>query len=70
MNCPVQEFNGNSDQSSVVHHWLDYHFYARFVRFVPLTWVGQQCMRVELHGCEDNEFYIEEIRKYVENGAS
>ena len=40
------------DQSSVVRHWLKPPFHARFIRFVPLSWVGQQCLRVELHGCK------------------
>ena len=68
MNCHVQELNGNSDQSSLAHQWT--YFYARFVRFVPLTWVGQQCMRVELHGCKETIVQIDDLQKYLKNGTS
>ena len=69
-NCLVQEFNGNSDQSSLVHHWLKPHFHARSVRFVPLTWVGQRCMRVELHGCNKDHILLADLNLDLENGKS
>ena len=63
-----QEFEGNEDQSSLVRHWLKPHLYARFVRFVPLTWIGQRCMRVELHGCNEPNLSMERLNKKLKNG--
>ncbi|XP_029198702.2 uncharacterized protein LOC114963633 [Acropora millepora] len=52
----VKEFNGNTDGSSVVRHWLKPRFNARYVRFVPILWTGQLCMRVEIYGCKATVF--------------
>lgn len=69
-NRPVQEFKGNMDQSSLVRHWLKPHYHARFVRFVPLSWVGQRCMRVELHGCKKADLSLEKLSGNLKNGKS
>ena len=66
----IKEFNGNLDSSSLRHHWLKPHFHARFVRFVPLTWVGQRCMRVELHGCNKAKTSFEKLSGNLKNGKS
>ena len=66
--CIYQRFNGNKDKGSVVHHWLKPHFHARFVRFVPLSWVGQRCMRVEIHGCKDEVLPIETLKGNLTKG--
>ena len=59
---------GNKDQSSLVRHWLKPHVYARFVRFVPLYWIGQRCMRVELHGCKEPKLSMESLTEKLKNG--
>ncbi|XP_074617347.1 uncharacterized protein LOC141876569 [Acropora palmata] len=60
----VKEFNGNTDGSSVVRHWLKPRFNARYVRFVPILWTGQLCMRVEIYGCKATVFpSVETIMK-------
>lgn len=64
-----QEFNGNTDGSSVVRHWLKPRFNARYVRFVPILWTGQQCMRVEIYGCKATVFpSVETIMKTLTKG--
>ena len=67
-NFLVQEFGGN--QSSLVLHWLKPHIHARFVRFVPLTWVGQRCMRVGLYGCKKLNASFEELSGNLKNGKA
>ncbi|XP_070532232.1 uncharacterized protein [Ptychodera flava] len=44
-------FDGNFDQSTPVTHHLDHPFFSRILRFVPVTWYQEICMRVEVLGC-------------------
>ncbi|PFX14340.1 Neuropilin-1 [Stylophora pistillata] len=55
-----KEFKGNTNQSSIVHHWLKPRLKARLVRFSPTSFVGQRCMRVELYGCKESHLYPNE----------
>ena len=50
-----QEFKGNSDQSSIVRHWLKHQFYATWVFFYPTSYVGRMCMSVEVYGCRTGD---------------
>ncbi|KAK2570207.1 Adhesion G protein-coupled receptor B3 [Acropora cervicornis] len=48
-------FDGNLDQDSVVAHWFNARFRARFVKIVPTLFSSSTntvCMRVEVHGCD------------------
>lgn len=50
-----QVFDGNLDQDSVVAHWFNARFRARFVKIVPTLFrssTNTVCMRVEVHGCD------------------
>ncbi|RMX61254.1 hypothetical protein pdam_00007371 [Pocillopora damicornis] len=49
-----RQFQGNTNQSSIVHHWLKLRLRTRFVRFSPTSFFGQRCMRVELYGCKES----------------
>ncbi|XP_022786853.1 lactadherin-like [Stylophora pistillata] len=44
-------FDGNTDQNTVVYHFLNAPIKARYIRFRPVTWSGHISMRVELYGC-------------------
>lgn len=49
-----QDFQGNVDQNSVVTHWFNQRFRARYVKIVPKLIsipTNSICMRVELYGC-------------------
>ena len=47
-----QALQGNEDKDTVMIHWLERFFDARYVRVHPLSWYGENiCMRVELYGC-------------------
>lgn len=51
----LQELEGNVDQNSVVSHWFNERFRARFVRIIPKlsrSLTNTVCMRAELHGCD------------------
>ena len=53
-----QVFDGNVDQDSVVAHWFNTRFRARFVKIVPTLFknsTNSVCMRVEIHGCDTGE---------------
>ena len=50
-----QEFKGNSDQSSIVRHWLKHQLYATWVFFYPTSYVGRMCMSVEVYGCRTGD---------------
>ena len=58
------------EPSFLVQHWLSHHFHARFVRFFPLVWVYQNCMRVELHGCYKAKTSSEKLIANLKNGES
>ena len=47
----MQEFDGNTDQKSVVYHDLNPSITARYIRFLPVEWEDEISMRVELYGC-------------------
>lgn len=50
---------GSDDKDNIKIHWLNKFFDARFVRFYPLSWYGENiCMRVELYGCITGKQYI------------
>ncbi|RMX61237.1 hypothetical protein pdam_00007380 [Pocillopora damicornis] len=51
----IKEFKGNTDQSSIVRHWLMPHMYGKIVRFYPTSYVGRLCMSVEIHGCSSKD---------------
>ena len=51
-----QEFDGNIDHYSVVHHDLNPPITERYVRFRPLTWNVHISMRVEIYGCTQGSF--------------
>lgn len=44
-------FTGNKDRSTTVLHLFSTPVVARYVRFVPETWSGNICMRVQIYGC-------------------
>ncbi|XP_022779915.1 polycystic kidney disease protein 1-like 2 isoform X2 [Stylophora pistillata] len=46
-------FDGNTDQNTVVKHFLHAPFRARYIRFQPVTYYERISMRVELYGCSD-----------------
>ena len=50
-----QEFKGNSDQSSIVRHWLKHQLYATWVFIYPTSYVGRMCMSVEIYGCRTGD---------------
>ena len=43
-----QVFPGNSDQNTVVKHFLNTDVMARYVRFYPVTYHNFPCLRVEI----------------------
>ncbi|EDO33727.1 predicted protein, partial [Nematostella vectensis] len=47
----IKEFQGNTDQSTAVGHYLPSPVSARYVRFVVKAWHNHISMRVELYGC-------------------
>ena len=47
----MQEFDGNTDEKSVVYHDLNAPITARYIRFLAVEWEGEISMRVELYGC-------------------
>ena len=47
----MQEFDGNTDQNSVVYHDLNPSITARYIRFLPVEWEDEISLRVELYGC-------------------
>ena len=51
-----QEFDGNIDYYSVVHHDLNPPITERYIRFRPLTWNVRISMRVEIYGCTQGNF--------------
>ncbi|XP_078371407.1 uncharacterized protein LOC144655059 [Oculina patagonica] len=46
-----KEFDGNTDQDTVVYHVLNPPIIARYIRFRPVAWNGHISMRLELYGC-------------------
>lgn len=44
-------FTGNKDRDTTVLHLFKTPVVARYVRFVPETWSGKICMRVQIYGC-------------------
>ncbi|KAL9983324.1 hypothetical protein ACROYT_G005476 [Oculina patagonica] len=44
-------FDGNSQSNQVVRHTLLKRIISRHLRFLPVTWSGWTCMRVEIFGC-------------------
>ena len=50
-----QEFKGNSDQSSIVRHWLKHQIYATYVALYPTSYVGRMCMSIEIYGCRASD---------------
>ncbi|CAH3117524.1 unnamed protein product, partial [Pocillopora meandrina] len=55
-----KQFQGNTNQSSIVYYWLKTRLDARFVRFSPTSFFGQRCMRIELYGCKKSHVYPDE----------
>ncbi|KAK3746637.1 hypothetical protein QZH41_012844, partial [Actinostola sp. cb2023] len=49
-------FDGNSNGGTVTKHVLKNITAARYVRFVPETWFGHVCARVQLYGCNADPF--------------
>ena len=47
----TQEFDGNTDQDTVVYHALNPPITARYILFEPVAKHGHVSMRVELYGC-------------------
>ncbi|XP_028411992.1 lactadherin-like [Dendronephthya gigantea] len=47
----TKEFQGNSDQNTIVHRKVIPPISARFVRLHPTTWQNHISMRVEFYGC-------------------
>ena len=41
----IQEFDGNTDENSVVYHDLNAPITARYIRFLPVEWEGEISMR-------------------------
>ena len=54
--CHFQLFTGNKDRSTTVLHLFSTPVVARYVRFVPETWSGKICMRVQIYGCAVSKF--------------
>jgi len=48
-----KEFDGNTDENTVVYHELIPAIRTRYIRFRPVAWYGAISMRVELYGCKD-----------------
>ncbi|KAL9962770.1 hypothetical protein ACROYT_G031908 [Oculina patagonica] len=48
----TQVFNGNSESNMMVVNGIKETQLTRYVRFLPITWYGHVCMRVEVYGCE------------------
>ena len=46
----IQEFDGNTDENSVVYHDLNAPITARYIRILPVEWEGEISMRVEQIG--------------------
>ncbi|XP_057293625.1 uncharacterized protein LOC130622207 [Hydractinia symbiolongicarpus] len=63
---------GNQDSNTVVTHWFQPRFRARYVKVHPLSWNDDSilehkiCMRIELYGC-DNDITSHIIKKSPEN---
>lgn len=55
--------------NSIVRHWLKPYIKTRLVRFVPVSWVGMQCMRVEIHACTHGVSLSEDERKDLEQNG-
>ncbi|RMX61274.1 hypothetical protein pdam_00007369 [Pocillopora damicornis] len=51
----IKEFKGNSDQSSIVRHWLKHQIYATYVALYPTSYVGRMCMSIEIYGCRASD---------------
>ncbi|XP_022785987.1 uncharacterized protein LOC111326286 [Stylophora pistillata] len=45
-------FDGNSQSIQVIRHTLLKRITSRQIRFLPVTWFGWTCMRVEVFGCK------------------
>ena len=50
MSSPLQVFEGNSDQETVVSHELTQPVITQFIRVNPKTWNEQIALRAELYG--------------------
>jgi hypothetical protein len=48
----LQGFKGNNDSTTIVFHPLEPAETARFVRFYPVSYETNACIRVELYGQE------------------
>jgi hypothetical protein len=48
----LQELEGNNDSTTIVFHPLEPAETARFVRFYPVSYETNACIRVELYGQE------------------
>ncbi|KAL9964026.1 hypothetical protein ACROYT_G027600 [Oculina patagonica] len=48
----IKEFDGNTDQDTVVYHDLKPPIRARYIRFRPVAWNEHISMRAELYGCQ------------------
>jgi hypothetical protein len=48
----LQEFKGNNDSTTIVFYPLELAETARFVRFYPVSYKTNACIRVELYGQE------------------
>ncbi|RMX61255.1 hypothetical protein pdam_00007370, partial [Pocillopora damicornis] len=51
----IKEFEGNTDQSSIVRHWLKPHLHAALLVLYPTSYVGRMCMSVEIYGCRTDD---------------
>jgi hypothetical protein len=45
-------FTGNTDQLSIVRHYVDPYINARLLRINPKTWNGVPALRAEFYGFE------------------
>ena len=45
-----QKFRRQGGSNIINQHPLEVPVYARYVRFLPVTWKGQICLRVEVYG--------------------
>ena len=52
-----------------MRHWLKPYIKTRLVRFVPVSWVGMQCMRVEIHACRNGVLLSEGERRALEQNG-
>ena len=52
---PLQEYNANTDYSSVVVSTLDEPIIARYIRIHPIAWYSHISMRFEMYGCYSGE---------------